>query len=73
MISFKKWLEVVAAAAPAAAPAATTSASISGSPGATTSKDIAPFLRPIGSDVVRRQYSDGFKHKKHRRKKRRKH
>lgn len=73
MISFKKWLEVVAAA-PAAAPAATTSASISGSPGATTSKDdIAPFLRPIGSDVVRRQYPDGFKHKKHRRKKHRKH
>jgi hypothetical protein len=62
MISFKKWLEDVAA--PAAAPAATTSASISGSPGATTSKDIAPFLRPIGSDVVRRQYPRHKKHKK---------
>jgi hypothetical protein len=62
MISFKKWLEVVAAAP--AAPAATTSASISGSPGATTSKDIAPFLRPIGASV-RRQYPDRRKkHKK---------
>lgn len=59
MISFKKWLEVVAAGA-----AATTSASISGSPGATTSNDIAPFLRPIGASVVRRQYPDRRKKNK---------
>jgi|688.fasta_scaffold00614_10 hypothetical protein len=63
MISFKKWLEVVAAA-PAVASAATTSASVSGSPGATTSKDIAPFLRPVGSNVVRRQYPFRKKRKK---------
>jgi hypothetical protein len=62
MISFKKWLEVVAAAP--AAPAATTSALISGSPGATTSNDIAPFLRPIGASVVRRQYPDRRKKNK---------
>lgn len=64
MISFIKWLEQVVAAAPAA----TTTASVAGSPGATTSKDIAPFLRPIGASVVRRQYP-----KEHNKKSRRKH
>jgi hypothetical protein len=55
MITFIKWLEVVAAA-----PAATTSSSVSGG-GATLTPDIAPFLRPVGSDLIRR-----FKKKKKR-------
>lgn len=63
MISFKKWLEEVAAAP--AAPAATTSSAVAGSPGATTSKDIAPFLRPVGMNVIRRQYPVAKKRRKH--------
>ena len=49
MKSFLNWLE------DAVASSATTTASVSGSPGATTSHGIAPYLRPIGS-VVKRQF-----------------
>lgn len=62
MITFIKWLEQAVAAA---APAATTTASIAGSPGSTTSKDIAPYLRPVGMNIVRRQYPK-IKKRKHR-------
>ena len=64
MITFIKWLEQAVAAAPA--PAATTTASMAGIPGSTTSKDIAPYLRPVGMSVVRRQYPE-MKRKKRKR------
>jgi hypothetical protein len=64
MKSFLNWLEDAAAA-----PAATT---VSGSPGATTSNGIAPYLQPVGiGSVVKRQFPGEHKrhrrHKKHRR------
>jgi hypothetical protein len=49
MKSFLNWLE------DAVASSATTTASVSGSPGATISNDIAPHLEPIGS-IVKRQF-----------------
>ena len=64
MKSFLNWLED---AAPS--PAATTASSVSGSPGATTSNGIAPYLRPIGS-VVKRQFPG--EHRKRRRRKKHK-
>jgi hypothetical protein len=64
MKSFLNWLED-AVAAPA-----TTTASVSGSPGATTSDGIAPYLRPIGS-IVKRQFPGEHKrHRKHKKHKR---
>jgi hypothetical protein len=60
MKSFLNWLEDTVASS------ATTTSSVSGSSGATTSHDIAPYLRPIGS-MVKRQFPG--KHKRIRRKK----
>jgi hypothetical protein len=65
MKSFLNWLEDAVAS-----PAATTTSS--GSPGATISTGIAPYLRPIGiGSVVRRQFPGDRKHRKHRHKKHR--
>jgi hypothetical protein len=59
MKSFLNWLEDAVA---------TTTALVSGSPGATTSGDVAPYLRPIS--MVTRQFPG--EHKSHRRRTRRK-
>jgi len=63
MKSFLNWLEDAVAA-----PVATT---VSGSPGATTSNAIAPYLQPVGIGPVKRQFPGEHKrhrrHKKHRR------
>jgi hypothetical protein len=61
MKSFLNWLE------DAVASSATTTASVSGSPGATTSHDIAPYLRPIGSIVKRQFPGKRRRRKKHKR------
>lgn len=55
MKSFLNWLEDAVA---------TTTASVSGGPGATTSGDVAPYLRPIVS-VVKRQFPGHKRRKKH--------
>jgi hypothetical protein len=65
MKSFLNWLEDAVAAAPAA------TTSVSGSPGATTSNGIAPYLQPVGiGTVVKRQFPG--EHRRHRRHKKHK-
>jgi hypothetical protein len=63
MKSFLNWLEDAVAA-----PTATT---VSGSPGATTSDAIAPYLQPVGiGSVIKRQFPG--EHRRHRRHKKHK-